>query len=56
MLIAIKEEIDNNTTILVDFKTDFMNRQIIYTENKKKQALTDTLNQMDLFMFIADSI
>ena len=56
MLIAIKEETDNNTTILVDFKTDFMNRQIIYTENKKKQALTDTLNQMDLFMFIADSI
>ena len=50
MLIAIKGEIDSNTIIVVDFNTPLspMDRSSKIKINKETQALTDTLNKMDL--------
>ena len=50
MLTAIKGEIDSNTIILGDFNTPLspMNRSSKMKINKETQALSDTLNEMDL--------
>ena len=50
MLTAIKGEIDSNTIIVGDFNTPLtpMNRSSKMKINKEKQALNDTLDQMDL--------
>ena len=55
ILTAIKGELDSNTIIVGDFNTplsstDRSSRQKI---NKEKQALNDTLNQMDLIVYRA---
>ena len=51
MLTAIKREIDSNTIIVEDFNTPLspMDRSSKMKINKETQALSDTLNKMDLF-------
>ena len=50
MLTAIKREIDSNTVIVGDFNTPLspMDRSSKVKINKETQALSDTLNKMDL--------
>ena len=50
MLTVIKEEIDSNTIIAGDFNTSLrpMDRSSIQKINKETQALTDTIDQVDL--------
>ena len=50
ILTAIKGEIDSNTVIVGDFNTPLspMNRSSKMKINKETQALSDTLNKMDL--------
>ena len=50
MLTAIKGEIDSNTIIVGDFNTPLspMDRSSKIKINKEAQALSDTLNKMDL--------
>ena len=50
MLTAIKEEIDSNTIIVGDVNMPLspMERSSKMKINKETQALTDTLNKMDL--------
>ena len=50
MLTAIKEEIDGNTIIVVDFNTSLiaMDRSSSQKINKETQALNDTIDQIDL--------
>ena len=50
MLTAIKEEIDSNTIIVVDFNTSLtpMGRSSRQKINKETQALNDTIDQIDL--------
>ena len=50
MLTAIKGEIDSNTVIVGDFNTPLspMDKSTKMKINKETQALTDTLNKMDL--------
>ena len=50
MLTAIKEEIDSNTIIVGDFNTSPtpMDRSSKQKINKEKQALNDTIDQIDL--------
>ena len=50
LLTAIKEEIDSNTIIVVDFNTSRtpMDRSSKQKINKEKQALNDTIDQIDL--------
>ena len=50
MLTAIKGEIDSNTIIVGDFNTPLspMDRSSKMKINKETQALSDTLNKMDL--------
>ena len=49
-LIAIKEEIDSNTTIVGDFNTSLtpMDRSSKVKINKETEALNDTIDQVDL--------
>ena len=58
LLTAIKEEIDSNTIIVGDFNTPLspMDRSSKMKINKETQALNDTLNKMDLLIFIGHSI
>ena len=57
MLTAIKGEIDSNTIILGDFNTLLspMDRSSKMKINKETQALNDTLNMMNLMIFIGHS-
>ena len=50
MLTAIKEEIDSNTIIVVEFNTSLtpMDRSSTQKTNKETQALNDTIDQIDL--------
>ena len=50
MLTAVKEEIDSNTIIVGDFNTSLtaMDRSSRQKINKEKQALNDTIDQIDL--------
>ena len=50
LLTAIKEEIDSNTIIVVDFNTSLtpMDRSSRQKINKETQALNDTIDQIDL--------
>ena len=50
LLTAIKEEINSNTIIVVDFNTSRtpMDRSSKQKINKEKQALNDTIDQIDL--------
>ena len=50
MLIAIRGEMDSNTSIVGDFNTPLspMNRSSKVKINKETQTLNDTLNKMDL--------
>ena len=50
MLTAIKEEIDSNTKIVGDFNTSLtpMDRSYRQKINKETQALSDTIDQIDL--------
>ena len=50
MLTAIKGEINSNTIIVGDFNTSFspMDRSSKMKINKETQALSDTINQIDL--------
>ena len=50
MLTAIKEEINSNTIIVGDFNTSLipMDRSSRQKINKEKQALNDTIYQIDL--------
>ena len=58
MLTTIKREIDSNTIIIGDFNTPLSpkDRSSIMKINKETQALNDTLNKMDLLIFIGHSI
>ena len=58
MLTAIKGEIDSNTIIVGDFNTPLspMERSSKMKISKETQALKDTLNKMDLLIFIGHSI
>ena len=50
MLTTIKEEINSNTVIVGDFNTSLtpMDRSSRQKINKEKQALNDTIEQIDL--------
>ena len=50
LLTTIKEEIDSNTIIVVDFNTSLtpMDRSSIQKINKETQALNDKIDQIDL--------
>ena len=54
LLTAIKEEIDSNTKIVGDFNTSLtpMDRSSKQKINKEIQALNDTVDQIDLLIFI----
>ena len=58
MLTAIRREINSNTVIVGDFNTPLspMDRSSKMKINKETQALNDTLNKMDLIVFIGHSI
>ena len=58
LLTAIKEEIDSNTIIVWDFYTSLtpMDRSSRQKINKETQALNDTIDQIDLILFIGHSI
>ena len=53
LLTAIKEEIDSNTIIVGDFNTSLtpMDRSSNMKINKETEALTDTIDQLDLIDF-----
>ena len=50
MLTAIKEEIDSNTIVVVNFNTSVttMDRSSRQNTNKETQAFNDTIDQRDL--------
>ena len=58
ILTAIKGEIDSNTIIVGDLNTPLppMDRSSKMKINRETQALNDTLNKMDLSIFIGHSI
>ena len=58
MLTAIKGEIDSNTIIVGDFNTPLspMDRSSKMRINKETQALNDTIDHIDLLIFIGHSI
>ena len=57
ILTARKGEINSNTIIVGDFNTPLspMDRSSKMKINKETQALNDTLNKMDLLIFIGNS-
>ena len=50
LLTALKEEINSNTITVGDFNTSFtpMDRSPKHKINKEKQALNDTIDQIDI--------
>ena len=58
LLTAIKEETDSNTIIVENFNTSFtpMDRSSKMKINKETEALNDTIDQIDLLLFIGHSI
>ena len=58
MLTAIKGEIDSNTIIVGDFNTSLTpkNRSSTQKINNEIQALNDITDQIDLIIFIGNSI